>query len=127
MYCLPNKSDCSWIDPVKVRRLVVVGERKMVVFDDMEPEEKLKIYNKGVDLSDDPNFADLQLIVRHGDTLIPKLEPEEPLKEVTKNFIKSIQTRNNNIANGDDGLSLVRILHYAQSSLRKQGKRIKIR
>lgn len=119
--------NCSWIDPVKVRRLVVVGERKMLVFDDIEPEDKLKIYDKSVDVSDDPNFANLQLVIRHGDTLIPKLELEEPLKEVTKQFIEAVRSKKNSISNGDDGLNLVRILNYAQVSLSKQGKRIKIR
>lgn len=119
--------NCSWIDPVKVRKLIVVGERKMVVFDDMEPEEKIRIFNKGVDILDDPNFANLQLLVRHGDTLIPKLEPSEPLVEVTKKFIENIKTRRNNISNDEDGLNLVKILHYCQISLNKKGERIKIK
>lgn len=116
--------NCSWMDPVKVRKLVVVGERKMVIFDDMESEEKIKIYNKGIDLSSDPNFANLQLVVRHGDTLIPKLELDEPLKEALKKFIESIKTRENNFSNGIDGLNLISALHFAQLSLQKKGKRI---
>lgn len=117
----------SWIDPVKVRKLVIVGEKKMVVFDDIESEEKIKIYNKGVDVTDDPNFANLQLVVRHGDTLIPKLDSLEPLKEVTEKFIENIKSRKNDLSNGQDGLNLVRILHFAQTSLNKQGKRIRIK
>lgn len=117
----------SWIDPVKVRKLVIVGEKKMVVFDDIESEEKIKIYNKGVDVAEDPNFANLQLVVRHGDTLIPKLDSLEPLKEVTKKFIENIKSRKNDTSNEQDGLNLVRILTFAQTSLNRQGKRIKIR
>lgn len=119
--------NCSWIDPVKVRRLVVVGERKMVVFDDMEPEEKIKIYDKGVALSNDPNFANLQLVVRNGDTLIPKLDLKEPLREVVIEFIKSIHNRKSDISTGDDGVNLVEALHFAQQSLIKEGKRVEIK
>lgn len=116
--------NCSWMDPVKVRKLVVVGERKMVVFDDMEPEEKIKIYNKGIDISSDPNFANLQLVVRHGDTLIPKLELNEPLKEAVEKFINSIKNRENLFSNGLDGINLIKALHFAQLSLQRNGKRI---
>lgn len=116
--------NCSWIDPVKVRRLVIVGERKMVVFDDMEPEEKIRIYDKGVEVSNDPDFVNLQLAVRNGDTLIPKLELKEPLREVVLEFIKSIKSRSNSFSNGQDGLNLVKVLTSAQESLKKRGKRI---
>lgn len=119
--------NCSWMDPIKVRKLVVVGEKKMVVFDDMEPEEKIKIYNKGVDISNDPNFANLQIVVRHGDTLIPKLDLNEPLGEITERFIEGIKNRENNISNGEDGINLIKALHFAQQSLLKNGKRIYIK
>lgn len=119
--------NCSWIDPVKIRKLVVVGERKMVVFDDMEPEEKIKIFDKGVKISDDSNFANLQLLIRESDTLIPKLQLREPLKELVLKFVDSIKARQNNLSNSLDGLNLVRVLHFAQLSLRKKGERIKIR
>lgn len=127
----PNKIlvnlNCSWIDPVKVRKLVIVGQKKMVVFDDMEPEEKIKIYDKGVEITTDPNFAELQLIVRNGDTLIPKLEIKEPLKEVVLEFKRSIQSGKNNFSNGTDGLKLVQILTCSQESLRKDGKRVPVK
>lgn len=116
--------NCSWIDPVKVRRLIIVGERKMVVFDDMEPEEKIRIYDKGVEISSDPGFVNLQLALRNGDTLIPKLNLKEPLKEVVLEFIKSIKSRSNSFSNGQDGLNLVKVLTSAQESLKKRGKRI---
>src|SRR5205823_583503 len=70
---------CSWIDPVKLRRLVVVGSKQMAIFDDMLPDEKLKIYDRGVGGQADPNFAELQLIIRSGDVVSPKLDTTEPL------------------------------------------------
>lgn len=119
--------NCSWIDPVKVRKLVIVGERKMVVFDDMESEEKIRIYDKGVEISQDADFANLQLVVRNGDTIIPKLELKEPLKEVVLEFIESVKNRSNDFSSGTDGLNLVKVLTAAQTSLGKEGKRIFIK
>lgn len=119
--------NCSWIDPVKVRKLVVVGESKMVVFDDMEPEEKIRIYDKGVEVSSDPNFANLQLVIRNGDTLIPKIELKEPLKEVVLNFLQAIENNSIHTSDGEDGLNLVKALSAAQESLNKMGKRIFIK
>jgi predicted dehydrogenase len=119
--------NCSWIDPVKVRKLIVVGERKMALFDDMQPEEKLIIYDKGVELNSDPNFANLQLVLRYGDTTIPKLELKEPLKEVISTFIKAVSTRSLIKSDGMDGLNLVKALSAAQESLEKNGKKMLIK
>ncbi len=115
---------CSWIDPVKVRRLVVVGTKKMVVFDDMQPEEKLKIYDKGADLSGDPNFAKLEVVIRTGDVYIPKIENKEPLREVVLAFMESVKTRKPPVSDGQEGLNLVRCLTAAQESLKKHGEKI---
>lgn len=115
---------CSWIDPVKVRRLVIVGQKKMAVFDDMAPEAKLVIYDKGVQVSSDPNFANLQLQLRYGDTIIPKLETSEPLKEVVKAFIKSVLAGKTLLSTAQEGLDLVTILTAAQKSLDQSGRKI---
>lgn len=118
--------NCSWIDPVKVRKLIIVGEKKMAVFDDMQQEDKLIIYDRGVEINHDPNFANLQIVVRTGDTVIPKIERLEPLKEVLLSFIKAINGQENNYPNGENGLNLVKILSAAQQSLNKKGKRVPI-
>lgn len=119
--------NCSWIDPVKVRKLVIVGEKKMAVFDDMQQEDKLIIFDKGVQLNQDPNFANLQIVVRTGDTVIPKIERTEPLKEVVLNFIQAINSRSIKISDAQDGLNLIKALSAAQESLQKMGKRIWIK
>lgn len=119
--------NCSWIDPVKVRKLIIVGEKKMAVFDDMQPEDKLIIYDRGVELNDDPNFANLQIVVRTGDTVIPKIERTEPLKEVVSSFINAISSKKISYTRGEDGLRLVKALSAAQESLRKDGRRILIK
>lgn len=119
--------NCSWIDPVKVRKLIVVGEKKMAVFDDMQPEDKLTIFDRGVELNDDPNFANLQIVVRTGDTIIPKIERSEPLKEVVLTFLQAINGQKIHYPDGEDGLNLVKSLSAAQESLKKDGKRILIK
>lgn len=117
---------CSWIDPVKIRRLVVVGDKKMAVFDDTNPEERLKVFDKGVDVKKSPDFADLQMIMRNGDILIPRLENKEPLKEVAIDFLNSVRKRKQPTTPGKDGYNLVKILEAAQKSLKSGGKKVKI-
>lgn len=118
---------CSWIDPVKIRKLTIVGNKKMVIFSDVEPEEKIRIYDKGIDINGDPNFANLQTVLRNGDIIIPKIENKEPLKEVILSFIESIKTRNIPMSDGKDGLNLVKILTAAQYSLKHKGQKVLIK
>lgn len=119
--------NCSWIDPVKVRRLIIVGEKKMAVFDDMQPDDKLIIFDRGVQLNTDPNFANLQIVVRTGDTLIPKIERTEPLKEVVSTFVRAISNQKINYPDGEAGLNLVKVLSAAQDSLKNNSKRVIIK
>lgn len=114
---------CSWIDPVKIRSMVVVGSKKMVVFDDMSREEKIKIYDRGADIQKDPNFAKLDIVLRDGDIYIPKISIKEPLKEALLTFIDSFRKRKAITSDGKEGLELVKILDIAQKSIRHQGKR----
>ena len=84
----------SWIDPMKTRKITVVGSRKMIVFDDTEPLDKIKIYDKACvfhDKSDD--FGTWHMSYKYGDTLMPKLENKEPLKEELEDFIWCIRDR----------------------------------
>lgn len=117
---------CSWIDPVKIRKFVVVGSKKMASFNDMQPEGKLSIFDKGVDVVGDPNFANLQLVVRHGDVLIPNIQLNEPLGKCVDEFVVSIQKRSQPSIKAEDGLQLVRTLEAAQKSITQNGKRIEI-
>ena len=118
---------CSWIDPVKIRRLVLVGDKKMGIFDDMQPEEKLRIYDKGIDLVEDPNFANLKTVLRSNDVIIPKIESREPLKDLVLEFLASIKSRKIIHSSGKDGLDLVRVLTAAQKSLELDGIKIFIK
>ncbi len=116
----------SWLDPHKLRRITIVGSKKMVVFDDMEASEKLKVYDKGVrNLSYDTYGEYLSL--RFGDITIPSIKMSEPLRAEAEHFIQSIETRKAPKTGGQDGLKVVRILMAAQESLREKGVLIQIK
>jgi len=107
----------SWLDPLKVRQLVIIGSKKMAVFDDVSTDSKLQIYDKSVTVDGDPNFAKLNVILRVGDMIVPKLENKEPLREVVLDFIKSANEDKKPFISAEEGLETVIILDAAQKSL----------
>ena len=112
----------SWLDPCKVRRVTVVGSRKMAVYNDVENLEKIKIYDKGVESPDYTNgFGEFQLSYRYGDILIPNIHLVEPLKVECKHFLECITYHRKPLSSGEDGLNVVRILEAAQKSLSNHG------
>lgn len=110
----------SWLDPLKVRQLVIIGSKKMAVFDDISQDAKLQIYDKSAMIDTDPNFAKLNVILRVGDMIVPKLESKEPLKEVVLDFINSINEGKKPITSAEEGLETVMILSAAQKSLKSR-------
>jgi predicted dehydrogenase len=110
----------SWLDPVKVRSVTVVGDRKMVVFDDTHATEKLRIYDRGADYQPrEGGFAEFIAAVRDGDIVIPRLEQREPLREQLEHFVDCINTGKRPIASADDGVAVVKVLERAQHELRQ--------
>jgi predicted dehydrogenase len=110
----------SWLDPHKLRRVTIVGSKKMAVFDDVEASEKLKVYDKGVrNLSYDTYGEYLSL--RFGDITIPSIKMVEPLRAEAEHFIQCIESRKEPKTGGRDGLKVVRILAAAQQSLKEKG------
>jgi predicted dehydrogenase len=114
----------SWLDPHKVRKLTVVGSRKMAVFDDMEAAEKIRLYDKGVDAADAGHTPRDFLTVRSGDIHIPKVSTEEPLAIECRRFLECVRTRRRPITDGENGLRVLRVLDAAQASLRAGGRAI---
>jgi predicted dehydrogenase len=106
----------SWLDPRKVRRLTIVGSKKMAVFDDMETAEKIRIYDKGVSRLDYENFGEL-LSIRSGDINIPSIPNAEPLKLQGQHFLECVRTRRQPLADGRNGLAVVRVLSEAGKEL----------
>jgi predicted dehydrogenase len=111
----------SWLDPHKLRKFTVVGSRKMVVFDDMEASEKIRIYDKGVDRAGEIVSYGDALTVRSGDILIPKISLQEPLRIECQHFVDCVKSRKTPLTSGDDGLKVVKVLAAAQASLEAGG------
>lgn len=116
----------SWLDPHKIRKLTIVGSKKMAVFDDMEPTEKLRLYDKGVDF--EPSFKSYgeSLSLRIGDILIPNVSLKEPLKLECEHFLECVEKRKTPLSDGMNGVMVVKILDAAQTSLRQGGASVKI-
>src|SRR4030043_272934 len=110
----------SWLDPHKLRKITIVGSKKMVVFDDMEVSEKLKIYDKGVESPSYDSYGEY-LSLRFGDVTIPNVKMVEPLRAEAEHFIHCIESRREPKTGGRDGLEVVRILIAAQESLKRKG------
>lgn len=114
----------SWLDPCKVRRLTVVGSKKMVVFNDVETLEKIKIYDRGVDAPPyTETYGEFQCSYRYGNVLIPRVPPGEPLRLECQHFLECIETGAQPRSSGIDGLRVVEILEDADRSLRNGGHR----
>jgi len=114
----------SWLDPHKIRRTTLVGSRKMLVFDDMDGAEPLRIYDKGVgDNLEYDSFGEY-LNLRYGDVHIPAIKIGEPLKAECAHFLDSIREGKPPLTDGQNGLDVVRVLEAAQQSMRENGKPI---
>jgi predicted dehydrogenase len=110
----------SWLDPHKERKLTVVGAKQMAVFDDMEPREKLRIYDKGVDRPPDYGSYGESLAIREGDIFIPKIPNVEPLAAEVAHFVRVVRGEPPR-APASDGVRVVRVLEAATRSLKVGG------
>lgn len=122
----------SWLDPNKVRKMTVVGSKKMVVYDDVS-DSKIKIFDKGIEKKDNHSFNEnyddfgkFQLIHRAGDLLIPKIDFIEPLSLEAAHFIDCIINNRRPISDGRNGLIVTRILEAGMQSLSSNGERIEV-
>jgi predicted dehydrogenase len=110
----------SWLDPHKARKITVVGSKKMVVFDDVEATEKVRIYDKGVDGMEYASYGDA-LTLRSGDITIPRIDMAEPLRAECQHFVMCIQKGEKPRSDGRNGLRVVRVLDAADRSLKDRG------
>lgn len=112
----------SWLSPVKIRKILIGGSKKMVIYNDIDPSEKVKIYDKGVLIGTSPESS-MKPVYRSGDVTIPKLDEEEALLKEAKHFIACIGGDENPAVDGISGLDVVRILEACDRSI-KEGKEI---
>jgi predicted dehydrogenase len=112
----------NWLAPVKVRRTLIAGSAAMIVYDDLEPSEKVKVYDAGAELVEEPEAKYRTLIsYRQGDMSAPRLDIAEALQVEVAHFVDCIQTGATSITDGRAGLRIVQILEAAEESLRDQG------
>jgi predicted dehydrogenase len=121
----------NWLAPVKVRRTLIGGSSKMIVYDDLEPSEKIKIYDKGITLNGNPQRNGekvYQMLVgyRTGDMYAPHLDMTEALSRELSQFVDCVEQNQQPIADGHAGLRVVRILEAATQSLAQRGRLIEL-
>ncbi len=117
---------CSWVSPVKLRMTLIGGDKKMALFNDMEPTEKVKIYDTGFSVRDDEERAKLLIDYRVGDIHIPKISGKEALAGMAQDFFEAVTTNKTPISDWKSGLTVTAILEASEKSIRENGKEIKI-
>ncbi len=116
----------NWLSPVKVRTTLIGGEKRMLVWNDLEADEKLKVYDKGVQMRTGHEIYELLVSYRSGDMWAPKVEPTEALKAELAYFIDCILNDRTPINDGPAGLRVVKMLEAADQSLKKRGTTIRL-
>lgn len=117
----------NWTSPVKIRRMIVGGKKKMLVFDDMENSEKLKVYDSGVEIEGQEGLYNALVQYRIGDMYSPKVNQTEALSLAVKEFIDSIIKKRIPLTNAYDGLKIVQILEASEQSIKHKGKLVEIK
>ncbi len=116
----------NWLAPVKIRTVLVGGSRKMILYDDMEASEKVKVYDRGIDTIGVEGVHHARVSYRLGDMWAPKLETTEALRLVTEEFINSIKTGRRPLTDGMNGTNVVKILEAAEMSIKHRGREVKL-
>ncbi len=117
----------NWLAPVKVRKTVISGSKKMVIYDDVEPSEKVKIYNNGIEITQSRDqIYDLLIQYRTGDMYAPRLDQTEALKLVSREFYDAINENRTPLTDGHAGLRVVKILKAAAGSVKANGEMIEL-
>ena len=117
----------NWLSPVKIRKTILGGSKKMIVYNDLEPSDKLKIYNKGIDVIKKEKSSINLIKYKVGDTIVPSLKMKEALSQAISDFYQTIVNKNFiSKSDGINGLEIVEILEAANKSMKLEGKPIKI-
>lgn len=118
--------DVSWLAPRKVRNTTIVAEKCMIVYDDTQAEEPVKIFDRGIVVPESPDFAENQLTYRTGSTVAPAISAQEPLSLELEHFIERVQRGGEALSNARFGVEVVRALEAADESWRYNGIRVSI-
>lgn len=116
----------NWLTPVKVRRTLIGGSKKMVVYNHLEPDNQVKIFDKGVEVETKEDVHETLVQYRTGDMYAPKIDQTEPLEVMCSHFIDCIQTGKKPITDGEAGLQVVKLLESCDRSMENRGGRVKV-
>jgi len=116
----------NWLAPVKIRTVIVGGSKKMILYDDMDASEKVKVYDRGVDVSNPENRHEALIAYRLGDMWAPRLDTTEALHLVAAEFVECIAMKRRPITDGVAGLNVVRILEASEMSIKRRGREVKL-
>ena len=116
----------NWVSPVKIRRVIVGGDKKMLVYDDMENFEKIKVYDSGVEFKSTESIHQALVQYRIGDMFSPKISQTEALALGAQEFIRAIQEDRDPLTSGKDGLDVVRILEASDKSIKNNGEIVEL-
>jgi predicted dehydrogenase len=117
----------NWLSPVKVRQMIIGGSERGLIYNDLQVDEKIKVYDRGIDVGSDPNERSKALIsYRSGDIWSPNLATREPLSRMAQDFITCVKSGQQPVSDGKSGLRIVRILDAAQRSIKSQNMRVNI-
>ncbi len=116
----------NWVSPVKIRRMIVGGDKKMLVYDDMENFEKIKVYDSGVEFNTTESIHQALVQYRIGDMFSPKINQTEALALGANEFISAIQENRNPVTSGKDGLEVVKILEASDISIKNKGEIVEL-
>ncbi|MEK6794978.1 MAG: Gfo/Idh/MocA family oxidoreductase [Spirochaetota bacterium] len=116
--------NCSWTSPVKIRRILIGGTKKMIEFDDLAPTEKVKIYDTGYRVVSKEDESRVLVDYRVGDIYIPKIDQSEALFGVATDFVNAIRNGSTPVADGESGFFVARILEAAEKSIKNNGMEV---
>ncbi len=119
--------NCSWTSPVKLRQMLVGGDKKMISYNDMEASEKIKIYETGYEIKSEEDKTKILVDYRTGNIFIPKVESNEALKGMATDFVKAIINNTKPRCDAQLGLRVVKVLEASQESIKNNGKEVKIK
>jgi predicted dehydrogenase len=117
----------SWLAPVKLRQILIGGSKKMITYDDLEPSEKIKVYDKGISFTDDPQqIYEMRVGYRTGDMWAPKLDSTEALRVEGEHFVDCIENGKAPMTGGYLGLRVVELIEAATRSMKERGRSVEI-
>lgn len=116
----------NWLAPVKLRKTLISGSRRMIVYDELEPDEKIKVYDKGITVTDSEEMHKLLVGYRTGDMFAPRLEASEALKVEGQHFVRCVRGQESSQTPGEMGLRVIRMLEAADRSLASRGEPVEL-